>query len=203
MAKKEHYVNNKKFQELMKVFIAKRKRNKKHPLPEAIGTKIKKLVEGYSYKPNFINYTFKDRMISDAIYTCVRYADRFDPIKYNNPFAYFTRIAWSSFVKVIIDEKKTTKLKKKLIEIETTNNKFVRPNDKYDINKLVGLDGKIEFNPITIRKNGVKIKIDTIEEWTIYSEKLVKEKNIIKPKIKTRSKSTKPKTKPKKIYMLF
>ena len=66
-----------------------------------------------SYRPNFINYTYRDDMISDGIENCLQYLDNFDPDKSNNPFAYFTQIIYYAFIRRIQKEKKQTTLNKK------------------------------------------------------------------------------------------
>ena len=40
-----------------------------------------KIATHLSYKPNFVNYMFRDDMISDGIENCVQYIHNFDPEK--------------------------------------------------------------------------------------------------------------------------
>ena len=58
-----------------------------------------------STKPNFINYTYRDEMISDGIENCVNYIGNFNPEKSTNPFAYFTQIIYYAFLRRIQREK--------------------------------------------------------------------------------------------------
>jgi len=69
-----------------------------------------------SYKPNFVNYMFRDDMISDGIENCVQYIHNFDPEKSKNPFAYFTQIIHYAFLRRIQKEKKQLEIKTKIIE---------------------------------------------------------------------------------------
>jgi len=69
-----------------------------------------------SYKSNFINYTFKDDMISDGIENCLTAAAKFDPAKSSNPFAYYTQIIYFAFIRRIQKEKKHQATKYKIIE---------------------------------------------------------------------------------------
>ena len=67
--KKEHYVDNKKFLEEMKKYHKKvqsaRKRNRKDPpITNYIGECFLKIANGLSYRPNFINYTYRQEMLS-------------------------------------------------------------------------------------------------------------------------------------------
>ena len=117
---KPHYVDNKKFLEAM---IEHRercekaaKRNRKKPeVTNYIGECFLKIANHLSFRPNFINYTFRDDMISDGIENCLQYMDNFNPDKSNNPFAYFTQIIYYAFIRRIQKEKKQIQIKSKLI----------------------------------------------------------------------------------------
>jgi DNA-directed RNA polymerase specialized sigma24 family protein len=63
-----------------------------------------------------MNYTYRDEMVADAIENCVSAAHSFDPDKSNNPFAYFTQIAWNAFIRRIQKEKKQSYVKHKNFE---------------------------------------------------------------------------------------
>jgi len=118
--KKEHYVSNKEFLLAMieyKKSIKKAKRLKleKPPVTDYIGECFLKIANHLSYRPNFINYTFRDDMISDGIENCLQYLDNFDPDKSNNPFAYFTQIIYYAFIRRIQKEKKQVTIKHKIL----------------------------------------------------------------------------------------
>jgi hypothetical protein len=74
----------------------------------SLGESINKIAQGLSYSPSFINYTYRDEMIGDAIvkmYSALKFK------KYNvntetNPFSYFTTIAFHAFINRIKKEKK-------------------------------------------------------------------------------------------------
>ena len=119
-AKKEHYVNNKEFLEAMieykiKCDKAKARNRKNPPVTNYIGECFLKIANHLSYRPNFINYTFRDDMISDGIENCLQYLGNFNPEKSNNPFAYFTQIIYYAFIRRIQKEKKQIQIKSKLI----------------------------------------------------------------------------------------
>tara|TARA_Y100001938_G_C7864873_1_gene317435 strand:- start:31 stop:579 length:549 start_codon:yes stop_codon:yes gene_type:complete len=118
--KTEHYVDNKKFLEEMKKYrkkvLSARKRNHRDPkINDYIGECFLKIANHLSYRPNFINYTYKEDMISDGIENCLQYVANFDPEKSSNPFAYFTQIIYYAFIRRIQKEKKQTSIKQKLI----------------------------------------------------------------------------------------
>ena len=117
---KPHYVDNKKFLEAMIEYRdrcekAKNKNRKKPDVTNYIGECFLKIANHLSYRPNFINYTFRDDMISDGIENCLQYMDNFNPDKSKNPFAYFTQIIYYAFIRRIQKEKKQIQIKSKLI----------------------------------------------------------------------------------------
>ena len=117
---KEHYVDNKKFLQAMieyrdKCKKAEEKNRKKPPVTNYIGECFLKIANHLSYRPNFINYTYRDDMISDGIENCLQYMSNFDPDKSDNPFAYFTQIIYYAFIRRIQKEKKQMQVKAKII----------------------------------------------------------------------------------------
>jgi hypothetical protein len=117
----EHYVNNKEFLaaliEYRKKVTESRENGTIRPqIPRYIGECFLKIATHLSYKPNFVNYMFKEDMISDGIENCVQYIYNFDPEKSNNPFAYFTQIINYAFLRKIQKEKKQMEIKAKMIE---------------------------------------------------------------------------------------
>jgi hypothetical protein len=118
--KPEHYVDNKLFLQAMiefkdKCAKAEKRKRKPPPVTNYIGECFLKIANHLSYRPNFINYTFRDDMISDGIENCLQYLDNFNPEKSNNPFAYFTQIIYYAFIRRIQKEKKQTTIKNRLI----------------------------------------------------------------------------------------
>ena len=119
--KPEHYVNNKEFLHAMidyrkSVNKAKRLKQNKPPVPNYVGECFLKIANHLSFRPNFINYTYRDDMISDGIENCLQYLDNFNPKTSNNPFAYFTQIIYYAFVRRIQKEKKQTTIKHRMIQ---------------------------------------------------------------------------------------
>ena len=117
---KPHYVDNKKFLQAMieyrdKCKTAEEKNRKKPPVTNYIGECFLKIANHLSYRPNFINYTYRDDMISDGIENCLQYMNNFDPDKSDNPFAYFTQIIYYAFIRRIQKEKKQMQVKAKII----------------------------------------------------------------------------------------
>lgn len=141
-AKSEHYVNNKELLENIVVYrtkveksykkkfgkdlddlpldIQRKERSKlwagKPRIPNYLGECFLKIATHLSYKPNFVNYMFREDMISDGIENCVQYIHNFDPEKSKNPFAYFTQIIHYAFLRRIQREKRQLDIKNKIVE---------------------------------------------------------------------------------------
>ena len=117
---KPHYVDNKKFLVAMTEYrnsriLAEEEGQKRPQVTNYIGECYLKIANHLSYRPNFINYTYRDDMISDGIENCLQYMDNFDPAKSKNPFAYFTQIIYYAFIRRIQKEKKQQQIKQKMI----------------------------------------------------------------------------------------
>ena len=142
----EHYVNNKEFlAALIKyredVEIAKHRDKPKPVIPRYIGECFLKIANHLSFKPNFVNYMFKEDMISDGIENCVQYIHNFNPEKSQNPFAYFTQIIHYAFLRRIQREKRQLEIKNKILEKSGYSEVFD------DSNKIDG-DNYSDYNQI-------------------------------------------------------
>ena len=133
--KTEYYVNNKEFLAAITAY-----REQVHAAEEAgearprvnnyIGSCFLKIATHLSYKPNFVNYMFREDMICDGIENCLQYIDNFNPEKSKNPFAYFTQIIYYAFLRRIQKEKKQLEIKGKILERSGYDE--VMHTDKYD-----------------------------------------------------------------------
>jgi len=119
--KQKHYINNADFLAALidykeKCNTAKAEKKQPPAIPNYIGECFMKIAEGLSHKPNFINYTYREEMMSDGIENCLMYFNNFDPTKSKNPFAYFTQIIYYAFLRRIQKEKKQLYVKYKATE---------------------------------------------------------------------------------------
>lgn len=134
-----HYVDNKKFLQALidyrsSIDKAAAEGKQQPQVPNYIGECFIKIATHLSYKSNFINYTFKDDMISDGIENCLTAVAKFDPSKSSNPFAYYTQIIYFAFIRRIQKEKKQQATKYKMIE-------------NIDIDQIISQEhGNEEFN---------------------------------------------------------
>ena len=100
--KKTYYVNPKRFLQLLKEYY------ESDDLVEELAESTSKIAVGLSYSPNFINYSYKDEMIGDAIVKMIAAVKnkKFNLESTSNPFSYFTTIAYHAFINRIKKEKK-------------------------------------------------------------------------------------------------
>jgi len=177
---KEHYVSNKDFLAAMIEYkkickLAKKEGTIKPPVTDYIGTCFLKIANHLSYRPNFINYTFRDDMISDGIENCLQYLDNFDPDKSNNPFAYFTQIIYYAFIRRIQKEKKQVTIKHKMLLDSNFDDMALQPGEDREFHNQF-----TEF----LKKN-LPVEEPKIESLTTYRE-IKKEQEKLKKKKKTK-----------------
>ena len=100
--KKPHYVDSKVFYEQIKEYY------RTDIIPDELATSLTKIAQGLSFAPNFINYSYKDEMVGDAIlkmFSALK-NKKFNIESHNNPFSYFTTITFHAFINRIKKEKK-------------------------------------------------------------------------------------------------
>ena len=136
MARKKgvHYVDNAKFLQAMKDWKeqckdAEEAGDEPPRISDYIGECFLKIANGLSFRPNFINYTYRQEMISDGIENCLQYLDNFNPRTSNNPFAYFTQIIYYAFVRRIQKEKKQTTIKHRMIQNANYDDMTLQPGE--------------------------------------------------------------------------
>ena len=103
----EHCINNKEFLEALIVFKAIKAKEAGEQRPQIsnyIGECFLKIATHLSYKPNFVNYMFREDMICDGIENCVQYIENFNPEKSKNPL-HTTQIIYYAFLRRIQKEK--------------------------------------------------------------------------------------------------
>ena len=136
--KPEHYVNNKDFTAAVAEYVVKIKAAKeaeKTPprMSEYIGECVYKIATRLSTRPNFINYTYRDEMICDAIENCIQYLGNFNIEKSSNAFAYVTQICYYAFLRRIQKEKKQVFIKQKsIMESDVSLESFQTIDGQYD-----------------------------------------------------------------------
>lgn len=167
-----NYVDNKQLYAVILEYKAKVKDAKDNELPKPkipnyVGECILLIAKRLATKPNFVNYSYRDEMISDGIENCISYFDNFDPAKSDNPFAYFTQIIYFAFLRRIQKEKKQVYIKHKAAENSMLFNEMVEQ----------GEEGEFNFNPMDFDSENVSDFIKAFEEG-IDKKKIKRKKGI-------------------------
>jgi len=120
------YVNNAEFSAEVMAYVnsvdAAKKEDKETPtITNSIGESFIKICNGLARSPSFMNYSYREDMVMDAVENCVKAIMNFDVTKTTrtgapNGFSYFTQIAYYAFLRRIAKEKKQTTIKQQLIE---------------------------------------------------------------------------------------
>jgi hypothetical protein len=99
--KKKHYVDPKVFQKQILVYYDD------DDMTEDLGSAIYNIANRLAFAPNFINYTYREDMVGDAIIKMINALKnkKFNPEK-GNPFSYYTKIAFNAFCNRIKKEKR-------------------------------------------------------------------------------------------------
>ena len=175
---KIHYVDNAKFLEAMieykEGYNESIKNNKELPqISEYLGSVFLKIAQRLSFRPNFINYAFKNDMISDGIENSLHYIHNFNPEKSSNPFAYFTQIIYYAFIRRIQKEKKQLYIKYKsmqnyeiapeYMDQEKSNNNFVSLSDYENSDFKVMVDDFVDTFEKSRKKKAIKKSESNLE----------------------------------------
>lgn len=144
--KENFYVSNKQLYQEYSKWYAEIKECKEHgkdipPIPPYIVNSMMKIAKRLANNHKFINYTFKDDMISDALFDCIRFADKFKEtyvsktgkVELGNPFSYITTICIRAFYRRIDKEKTQKYIKAKLVALEPSD-AFLSQCDEDDNN---------------------------------------------------------------------
>lgn len=184
-----HYVDNKELYRVIvdfrqSVLDAKENGQERPRIPNYVGECILMIANRLSTKPNFINYSYREEMISDGVENCICYIDNFDPSKSNNPFAYFTQIIYYAFLRRILKEKKQTYIKHKTLENsmllnelydqgEFSEQEFTPTHIDLDNDNMFDFIKSFEDNLLTKKKKRAKKGVEKFIEEDVISQQEV------------------------------
>lgn len=111
-----NYLDKTEFLNDIRAYKARKKLNPDEQISDYSANAIMQIANKLANRPNFIGYSYRQDMVSDAIYVCLKYFDKFDPdhAKYN-PFGYFSQICWFAFLQRLAKEKKQTAIRGKIL----------------------------------------------------------------------------------------
>jgi len=159
--KSEFHVDNKEFTQAVILHSrankeAKASGNVSPRVSEYIGECIMKISEGLSLRPNFIGYSYRDLMVSDAQLNCLTAINNYDPeaaTRSGNPNAhgYFSQIAYWAMVRRIQTEEKETNIRLELIN-KSGIDAFFAPGDTESIHAAAGYVNELRSNTSSYEK---------------------------------------------------
>lgn len=174
-----HYIDNDKFCEHMSAwkdeYVAAVEVGEPKPqLSEYLGDCFVKIATNLAFRPNFINYPYRDEMISDGIENCLMYCHNFDPTKSKNPFSYFTQIIFFAFLRRIATEKKQAFI---------TYECFKRLDERGTFESWAKRTGRVGLNSTDAYADFMKLTSADLEKYTKTKKvKTKKKKTTKKPK---------------------
>ena len=145
-----NYVNNADFYER----IVEWKAPGDDKIPDDIAASIMMICKNLAKSGKFAGYSWIEAMVGDAILACIKFCRNFDPEKSKNPFAFYTQIAYNSFLKRIqIEKQRLDGLAEYRDQITTLydiqGEEYDDENDRY---------GNIENTAKRINRNYIKKK---------------------------------------------
>jgi len=145
-------------------------------IPDYIGTCFYKIAEKLNNCGNFAGYSFRDEMVADGIYDCIKNIRSFNPSNENaNAFSYFTQACYFASVRRIKKEAKQTEIKGKMILNSGILSNFDVNTQKHD--ESLHNDGYLDFLFENFGTDGEKTKTkNTIKKTTKAHQKRMKEK---------------------------
>ena len=75
-----------------------------------------KLCDRYGTRGNWRGYTYNDEMRASALMQLIQVGLKFNELKSDNPFAYYTAIVTNSFTRVLLNEKKMQNIRDDILE---------------------------------------------------------------------------------------
>lgn len=143
-ANSRNYIDNEKFSiELgawAKIAREHLERGERYQMSNYLGHCIQMIAQNVSLKHNYVGYSFRDEMVSDAIVGCIRYLHNFNYEKVvaagkkPNAFAYVTQLVNNHFGKRILDERKEQYIKLKSYELYGGSDAFGVDDDTIESN---------------------------------------------------------------------
>lgn len=179
--KPKEYVKNKDLYEELVRYKALCKHNEENglPLPQQtnlMGIAFMKIAENFANNYQFRNYPFKEEMILEALWFCVKSVDGFDTERFNNPFSFFTTSVYYAFIQKIQKEKKELYVRYRSIEMSGLFD-YIEDHNEAEIlesvHSLQSADTRQNF--IRDYEESVKLKKDKIKARK--AEKLEEESN--------------------------
>lgn len=114
-------------------------------MTDKLARMLQLLCSKYAKKGNFVNYSYNDDMQSYAMMMLVKTWNSFNPLKSNNPFAFFTQCIKHSFLQFLNLEKRQRNIRDELLIDQGMNPSFGYSDDGSTYN-IPGLEDEQDFD---------------------------------------------------------
>lgn len=146
MRMKHNYIDKKKFHVELTAYrvraIEAEKNNEEIPIiTDYIARCLLLICKNMAKRPNFSNYSYIEDMVYDAVENCLTAVNNFNPDESKqNPFGYFSRIAWNAFIRRIQKEKKQNYIKHKFYHETGLHNDLAVSADSNTLGGVINND---------------------------------------------------------------
>lgn len=184
-----YYIDPKEFHREMVEFKeanADLKEGERPDIPDNIARKIMQVCERHSRHRQFFWKPYRDEMVLDAIAKCVDKVMKYDHEKFNNPFNYFSQIAYYEFINRISKEENEKRQRAQFSRQETSRiyaqsmeNAPEGSQDEHRMDAILeGMFHSMDEEAAEMEKNKqeAKKKASSKKRTTLYHQKRQKEK---------------------------
>ena len=117
-----------------------------------------KLCERYGTRSNWRGYTYNDEMRASALIQLIQVGLKFNELKSDNPFAYYTAIVTNSFTRVLLNEKKMQNIRDDILEEAGLAPSWTRQQASADAKDINDSREMYKAQTARIKEENVRIK---------------------------------------------
>lgn len=133
------YIDNKTFQADLLAWYEASKEKPDLQIPTRVWMCVDQICKKLGTKSNFCNYSYNDEMQDAALEKCIKalIEKKYNPYRYDNPFAYFTTIAYYEFLRVLKDEQTESYIKHASL-LNFHQEASLNPDIQHDDSEIMG-----------------------------------------------------------------
>jgi len=117
-----------------------------------------KLCDRYGTRSNWRGYTYNDEMRAAALMQLIQVGLKFNELKSDNPFAYYTAIVTNSFTRVLLNEKKMQNIRDDILEENGLAPSWTRQQATADAKDIADSREMYKAQTTRIKEENVRIK---------------------------------------------
>lgn len=122
-----------------------------------------KLCDRYGTRSNWRGYTYNDEMRASAVMQLIQVGLKFNELKSDNPFAYYTAIVTNSFTRVLLNEKKMQNIRDDILEENGLSPSWTRQQGNADAKDIEDSRNMYKAHTARIKEANIKIAEEKAE----------------------------------------